>query len=198
MRSETEGRYVSVFFDGTTCYGEALAIVIWFIMDWKIEQCLVRLLMLAKPVTENELVREILTVLSTELGVASTHLLACMRYRASVNSKAMNSVPIMYTNLMDIGCFSHALDTCGIKFNTPTLDKFMKHWFHIFRHSCKAKFIWHEITGQMLKHYSSTRWWNKWECQKQILLPWEDVVAFIENADVATKKSRKAQVHSFE
>ena len=110
LKNEIAGVPVSVVFDGTTREGEALAIVVRFVRDWQIEQHLVRLLLLARPVTGDELAREILAVLSTELGIASTKLLACMRDRASVNGKAMRTVQIMYPGVMDIGCFSHTLD----------------------------------------------------------------------------------------
>ena len=55
------------------------SIVVRFVKDWRIKPHLVRLLLLAKPVTGDELAQERLTVLSTELGVGNTKLLACMR-----------------------------------------------------------------------------------------------------------------------
>ena len=61
LKNEIEGVPVSVVFDGTTREGEALAIVVHFVRDWQIEQRLVRLLLLARPVTGDELAREILT-----------------------------------------------------------------------------------------------------------------------------------------
>ena len=96
---------------------------------------------MARPITGDELAREILTVLSTELGIASTKLLAGMRDRASVNGKAMHTVDIMYPGVMDIGCFRRTLDLVATNFKTPTLDKFMKHWVKLFQHSCEAKLL---------------------------------------------------------
>ncbi len=110
LSNEIRWEPVSIAFGGSTREGEALAIVICFLTGWKIEQRLVRLLMLARPVTVNGLAREILTVLSTELGIPSTKLLACMRDRASVNGKAMRTIGITYPGVMDIGCFSYTLD----------------------------------------------------------------------------------------
>ena len=134
---EIQGKSVSIVFNGTTREGEALAIAIRLVRDWKIEQCLVRLLLLARPVTGDDLAREILTVLSTELGITSTKLLAYMRDRTSVNDKAMRSIGIMYPSVMDIGSFSHTLDLVGTNFKTPTLDKFTKYWVKLSQHSCK-------------------------------------------------------------
>lgn len=191
---EIQSEPVSIAFDGTTREGEALAIVLRFMSGWKIEQRLVRLLLLVKPVTGDELAREILTVLSTELGVASTKLLACMRDRASVNGKAMRTIAIMYPGVMDIGCFSHTLDLVGANFKTPTLDKFMKHWVKMFQNSYKAKLMWREQTGQSPQHYSPTRWWSKWECEKQVMLHWGDVPGFLANLDVSPKSREKLKL----
>ena len=191
LRSELDGAFVSAIFDGTTRNGEALAVVVRFIKNWNIEQRLVRLSLLAKSVNGDELAREILTILSTQLGVSSGKLLACMRDGASVNEKAMNTLSIMYPHVMNIVCFSHSLDLVGTKFVTPKLDKFMKHWFGIFQHSSRAKLLWQELTGRSLKSFSATRWWSKWECQQQIMTQWGDVPKFLAATDVAPKSCQK-------
>lgn len=69
LRAEVKDTFVSAIFYGTTRNGEALAIVLRFVREGKIEQHLVRLLLLAKSVSGDELARELLCVLSTELGV---------------------------------------------------------------------------------------------------------------------------------
>ena len=51
--SELECQYISAIFDGTTRYGETLAIVVCFVQDCKIEQHLVWLLLLAKLLVMN-------------------------------------------------------------------------------------------------------------------------------------------------
>lgn len=115
-------------------------------------------------------------------------------HERDVNGKAMRTVEIMYPKVMNITCFSHALDIVGSKFETPTLDKFTKHWFMIVQHSSKAKLLWRETTEQSLKSYSSTRWWSKWECQKQLMLLWGDVPAFLASCisnDIANKNCEK-------
>ena len=54
---------------------------------------------------------------------------------AAVNSKAVNTLRIMYPKTMNVICFSHALDLVEGTFQTPNLDKFMKYWFRIFHHT---------------------------------------------------------------
>ena len=166
IRSEIDSQDVSIIFDGTTRLGEALAVVLRFFSGWKIQQRLVRISLLAKSMTGEEAARELLTVLSTELGIAASHVIAAMRDRASVNNVAMRTVAVMYPSVMDIGCFSHTLDLVGGHFELPTLSKFIKHCEALFKHSPKSCLLWHERTGSAITSYSPTRWWSKWECEK--------------------------------
>lgn len=63
IRSEVQGKHLSVVFDGTNRLGEVLAIV-QFLSDWIIEQWLVRLEFLQKSLNGEELGRELLGTLS--------------------------------------------------------------------------------------------------------------------------------------
>ena len=77
-------------FDGTTHTCEALAIVIRFISEFLvIEQCLIRIQLLAKSLSGEEIARELINVLSTNYGIGSRYLIAAMRDRASANNVAM-------------------------------------------------------------------------------------------------------------
>ena len=56
MKMAMEGRYVGVIFDGTTRLDEARAIVLRFVSDtWEIEQRLVRVQLLSKSLTGEEI-----------------------------------------------------------------------------------------------------------------------------------------------
>lgn len=115
-----------------------------------------------------------------------------MRDCASVNNVAMCTVAIMYPHVMEIGYMSHTLDLVGCHSELPTLTKFMKHWEALFKHSPKAHLFWHDRTGTSTALYSPTRWWSKWECEKQVVTLWGDVLPFLtNNADVAPKSQEK-------
>ena len=80
---------ISVFFDGTTHHGEALAIILHFVDDdWCIQQCLVCLQLLAKSMTGEEVARELISCPSVMYGISSEYLIASMHDRVSVNNVA--------------------------------------------------------------------------------------------------------------
>ena len=168
--------------------------MIRFCVGWSIKQKLVQLSMLAKSLSGDEIAREILTVLSTQLGIPSGNLLAIMRDGASVNKVAVISIAILYPSAIDIGCFSHTLSHVGEKFNAPVLAKFLKHWERMTQHSHKARLLWREITGRNLRTYSPTRWWSLWECQFQLLDLFGDISTFLRayfNQGIAPKSLDK-------
>ena len=53
--------------------------------DWTIQQCVCRLMLLAKSMTGEEVAHQIITAVSTELGIASNLVVAVMCDQASVN-----------------------------------------------------------------------------------------------------------------
>lgn len=182
IQDEIGGKKVSVVFDGTTHVCEALAVVLRFVDDqWQIKQRLVRLMLLAKSLTGEEVARQLIVILSTELGVKSDRLVAAMRDRASVNSVAIRTLSIVFPAMVDIGCFSHTLDLVGEKINTPVLEEFVKVWINMFSRSPKTKLAWSTTTGLPAPTYSATRWWSKWEMIKHLHDSFGDVKSFLED-----------------
>ena len=169
LQKEIEGKKLSVIFDGTTHVCEAMVIVLRFIDEhWCIKQRTARLMLLARSMTGEELARQLIVCLSTELGINGDHLIATMRDRAAVNNVAIQTLQIIYPHILDIGCFSHTLDHVGEKMYTPVLDKFAKVWIGMFSRSRKSKLAWRTKTNLPVPTYSATRWWSKWEVLKQM------------------------------
>ena len=125
--------------------------------SFTIEQRLVRIQLLAKSLTGEEIARELISVLSTSLGIASQFVVGTMRDHASVNNIAIRTIKIIYQNSLDIGCFSHTLDLVGDHFKLPNLTEFVSTWVTLFSHSTKTKFLWKEQTGKAMATYSHTR-----------------------------------------
>ena len=142
ISEEIKGMDVSVIFDGTTRLGEALAIVLRYIdNEWKIKQRLVRLQIVVKSLTGEELARELIAVLSVQYSIGTQQLLAAMKDRASVNEVAVRTLKIVYPNLLSVGCFSHTLDRVGEYFLTPNLSDFITSWISLFSHSPKTRIL---------------------------------------------------------
>lgn len=143
ISEEIAQKSVSVVFDGTTHVVEAIVVILRFIDDqWDIQLRVVRLLLLAKSVTGEELAREIISTLSTRLQIHHDMLVASMRDRASVNNTAMQLVRVLYPNVFDIGCFAHTIDHVGEKFNTQVQKEFTSAWISLFSRSPKSKLAW--------------------------------------------------------
>ena len=196
IRGEISGRPVSVIFDGTTRLGEALAIVLRFVSDeWSLEQRLVRLQLLAKSLSGEEIARELISVLSVAYSIDSNRLLSCMRDRAATNGVAVRTLKIVYPNLLDVGCFSHTLDRVGEHFIVPILSEFITLWVSMFSHSPKARLLWKEQTGRAMGSYSATRWWSKWEIMQQLMIQYPEIEQFLRNnPEVAPASHAKLSV----
>ena len=185
MKREIEGRPISIIFDGTTHVCEAMVVVVRFMDDnWCIQQRVCRLMLLEKSLTGEEVARQIVSTISTELGTPSSCVIASARDRASVNDVAMRTVGVVYSGLIDIGCFSHTLDHVGERVNAPNLDAFFKAWISLFSHSPKASLLWRTQTGLSSPSYSSTRWWSKFEVLQQLHDAFGDAVTFLSNGEL--------------
>ena len=140
LKGEVQGRPVSILFDGTTHACEAMVILLRFVDDqWIIQQRVCSLKLLAKSLRGEEVAQQIVSIILQELGIQSSLVVAASRDRAAVNNVAMRTVKVVYSSLLDIGCFSHTLDHVGERVNTPQLDMFFKAWISLFAHSPKAR-----------------------------------------------------------
>ena len=163
-----------------------MAIVIRYVDQWNVHQRLVRLEFLAKSMTGEEVVRQLISTLSVTYGIESSFILAAMRDGASVNGVAMDVVKIVYPKIMDVRCFSHTLDLVGDKFKTPLLASFCSYWISLFAHSPKSKILWKNQTGKSVSSHSKTQWWSKWEILHQIMLQFGDIEPFLTaNTDIS-------------
>lgn len=185
LKKDINGRYVSVVFDGTTHVCEAMVVVVRFLdKDLNIQQRVSRLMLLAKSMTGEEIACQLITSISTELGIGSERVVAMMHDRASVNGVAMRTISVLYNNFLDVGCLSHTLDLVGKNMKTPVLDKFFKSWVQLFSHSPKTRLIWRTQTGLPVPSYSPTRWWSRFEVIKHLFKAFGDVATFLQNGDL--------------
>ena len=85
VKAAISGRPISIIFDGTTHVCEALVIVVKYLIDdWVIKQDVCRLMLLAKLMTGEEVARQIISCISTEMGISSDLVVGAMHDRASI------------------------------------------------------------------------------------------------------------------
>jgi len=126
IKHSINGQFLSVMFDSTSRSGEALTILVRFANDsWIIKQELLAIQLLSKSLTGEDVVHELIQVFSVSYSISSNYLIAAMYDRASVDSVAMRAVKVVYPNVLDIGCLSHALDRVGEHFHIPTMTEFI-------------------------------------------------------------------------
>ena len=71
VKAAINGKPISIIFDGTTHVCEALVIIVRHLTDnWLIRQEVCRIKLLAKSMTGEELARQIITCISTEMGIS--------------------------------------------------------------------------------------------------------------------------------
>ena len=99
--------------------------------EWNIQQRLIRLKLLQKSLTGEEITQVVMDTLCKEYSIPPDRLLVCMRDCASVNNVAVRFIKILYTKILDIGRFLHTLDLVGDKICIPTLSDFMLSWLSL-------------------------------------------------------------------
>ena len=139
-----------------------------------------------------EVARQLIVCLSTELSINSDQLVASMRDRASVSSVAIRTFEYCFPTTYR--CFSHTLDHVGEHMHTPILDKFITVWINLFSRSPNTKLAWKKKTGLPVPTYSVTRWWLKWEVMRHLHDAFGDVPLFIECDDLPPSKSKLLEI----
>ena len=94
------------------------------------------MMLLAKSLTGEEVARQLITCLSTELSIPQHLVVSMMRDRASVTTVAMRTIGVLYTHMLEVGCFSVVLGV-GEHIKTPVLEEFTKAWISLFSHSAR-------------------------------------------------------------
>ena len=135
---------VSVIFDGSTHQGETLAVLVRFVYEeFEIVQRLVRLHVLEKSLSANELAIDIITILCTGLQIPTSTIICAIWDSASANGTAVRPMKeVMFPSVMNIICVSHTLDNVGRHMETPLLNKFLQRWIALFAHSPASNLLW--------------------------------------------------------
>ena len=133
IKQEILNQPLLIIFDGTTHVYKAFVVVLHYLTDdWELKQCVGWLKLLAKTMTGEEIVEQIVVILSTEFGIFSNLIVAAIGDRASVNDVTMRTIKVVYNELLDVGCFSYTLNHVGERMNTRILHDFCNAWIILF------------------------------------------------------------------
>ena len=89
-----------------------------------VKQCLLKIDVMARSVTADELARTISECVSRDYCIPSIAVKAIMRDGASMNTAAVRTLRVLYPEVLDITCFSYTLDNVGKHFVMPAVDEF--------------------------------------------------------------------------
>ena len=143
IKNEVVGGAISVIFDGKTRLGEAVAILSHYVTDdWEIKQRLVRMQTVSKAVSAQQLAQLLNECLSLRNNVHHEQVVAMMRDGVAFNTAAVRTLSVLYSNAMDVTCFSHTLNNTAARFQFDALDDFGQNWVSLFSHSHGAKLAW--------------------------------------------------------
>lgn len=182
IKEEINGRYLSIVFDTS----EALAVVIRYVKEWGIHQCLVQMEFLPKWLSGEEIAHRIISTLSVSFGVESNFLLAAISDGGSEHNAAARMLKGAYPQAMEVCCFSYTLNAVGNKFNTPVLTNFISRWVSLFS-QIPTKMLWKSQTGTAVALYAKGQWWNEWEIINQMMVQFDDIEPFLTtNTDICS------------
>jgi hypothetical protein len=173
------GCKVCAIHDGTNRFSEFYSVVLrWCTTDFNIEERLVALKAFVGAQKATQLAFMVEQVLS-ECGVhkggfredgsqENGSLLAIIRDRAMVNTKAAKVLSFMYIGYIDLECLSHTFNTVGEKMPLPCLTTFRDNLIialnsQAFKEHCK------NFVDKEIRKPSATRWWSTWELFAMLL-----------------------------
>ena len=139
-----------MIFDGTTRSGEAMAIILRFVNDWAILQCLIQLQLLAKSLTGEVAARELISVLRVDYRISPGTLVGAKHDRASTNSVAMTTLRVLYPEMLGV---SHIRSTMWVRGSVLlTLSEFVTAWISLFLIAQKPAFLGrHTLAGHQVQ-----------------------------------------------
>ena len=145
LREEFKGCKVCVIFDGAAHKGEAFAVVLRTVKDWKIQQRLVK-------------VSELTMVLQVCIGLAYTDVLCFSHDRASPNLNAIKLLSPIYDTYFGMSCVSHTTDHVGDHFEVSRLSHFFQPLNQLLSMSTKAQGLLDRECGATYPGVSTNRW----------------------------------------
>ena len=134
------------------------------VKDWKIQQRLVKVSLLAGSLKGRNICAELTMVLQVCIGLAYTDVLCFSHDRASPNLNAIKLLIPIYDTSFGMPCVSHTTDHVGDHFEVSRLSHFFQPLNQLLSMSTKAQGLLERECGAAYPGVSTNRWWSAYEC----------------------------------
>lgn len=174
-----EGKFISIYFDGTTDVEECIGVVMFY-WDKSLKMMHKRLLKLQfvdKPTTGNETARLIMKFVN-DMNLEGS-VIAAVHDRCEVNTRAMQTLQVMF-NCFDGQCISHSISNIGKEMELDKRDNFANLLNSL--HSTSrghARAAWFQATQSGWKGKSMVRWFSMHEMCQRIIENWSNIPRFL-------------------
>lgn len=201
-----DGRYVSIFFDGSKV-NEAIEAVIVRVLtdDFNIRHLCIGALMVNKNLTSTTLLEAVKTHLAAA-DISPAKIVCATSDSASVNVAMVGdwnaSMSTFFGQERDecvltwIGCLSHGLSNAGTAMRKAATS--LKFFFGAYKKmsntSMAARRVWEELMKVRCPVLCDNRWWCWYDCTEQMFQHWAQVPTFLrtlQRRQLAEKSTQK-------
>lgn len=160
----------------------------------QVAQRVLRLSMLKKSMTADDIAGEVTRIVTHEYGLDPDKCRAIMGDSCAANLVAMDALAKVFRYAVVIGCLSHTFNNIGKQLSTPELDTFLGKMHTLLSHSAGAKALFKEKVGVRAPSTPGHRWGSRFDRDYIIAMNWPGVLKFIaayESADTDKSKAAK-------
>ncbi|CAN0109326.1 unnamed protein product, partial [Ectocarpus fasciculatus] len=195
IRDEMGDRPYALCFDATPYLCECFGVGVRFVnASGQVAQRVLRLSMLKKSMTADDIAGEVTRIVTHEYGLDPDKCRAIMGDSCAANLVAMDALAKVFRYAVVIGCLSHTFNNIGKQLSTPELDTFLGKMHTLLSHSAGAKALFKEKVGVRAPSTPGHRWGSRFDRDYIIAMNWPGVLKFIaayESADTDKSKAAK-------
>ncbi|CAB1116923.1 unnamed protein product [Ectocarpus sp. CCAP 1310/34] len=195
IRDEMGDRPNALCFDATPYLCEWFRVGVRFInASGQVAQRVLRLSMLKKSMTADDIAGEVTRIVTHEYGLDPVKCRAIKRDSCAANLLAMDALAKLFRYAVVISCLPPTFNNIAKQLCTPELDTFLGKMHTLLSHSAGAKALFKEKVGVRAPSTPGHRWGSRFDRDYIIAMNWPGVLKFIaayESADTDKSKAAK-------
>ena len=166
LRAFLTGQPYSIAFDGASRLGEVLAVIVRVVDadTFRSTQKLLGVRLFSRSLAGEEIAEGVHSIVCGTYKLDTSLCMAAQRDRVSANNVAFRrlSASVGFSNMADLRCLSHMVDTAGSQLVAKHAEAFESVMSSIFSRSPAAVKLWRDAVGARMPGGSETRWWSEW------------------------------------